>query len=177
MSNISYNPNVDIPPYHGFSDNNGPKVMDFPSDGNFRSGGQHTSYDINNSGDFRYDQVDNRDVPRREYRMERVEHRDDYHLPARIDMQYNQNTERFNQPKKKHRIESMSDQSQRFNWILFAKKIVIFTVLFLIFNHMKTHNLFCGLLPFLNNNDLLCITVKGFVFSLIILLLLGTFLK
>ena len=157
MSNMTYNPNVDIPPYHGFDNNDGPRAMDFPSDGNFRS---NISYDVS------YDMN-----PREQYRNEphyepRYEPRQETRLEPR-----HESYDASPRPKRKMK-ENMTSNTDKFSWILLLKKIVIYTILFLVFNHIKTHELVCGLLPFLSNNDLLCMTFKGIVFALIITVLL-----
>ena len=74
-------------------------------------------------------------------------------------------------PRKKMK-ENMTINNDKISWILLLKKIVIYTILFLVFNHIKTHELVCGLLPFLSDNDLLCMTFKGIIFALIITILL-----
>ncbi len=155
MSNLTYNPNVDIPPYH-FDSNDGPRAMDFPSDGNFRSGRQQdVSYDVS------YDVNPREQIQRETYRNEpRYDYNDSYEAPP------------VRQKKKTKERMTTIDNSTRFNWILLLKKLVIYTILFLVFNHIKTHEIVCGLLPFLSNNDLLCMTFKGLVFAIIITVLL-----
>ena len=157
MSNMTYNPNVDIPPYHGFDNNDGPRAMDFPSDGNFRGS---ISYDVREQQP-RYDvQYDSRNDSRNDSRS-------DLRMDARME-HYEARPKR----KLKERMVSQSKNPDRFNWILLLKKIVIYTILFLVLNHIKTHEIVCGLLPFLSNNELLCMTFKGLLFALIITLLL-----
>ena len=162
MSNLTYNPNVDIPPYHGFDNNDGPRAMDFPSDGNFKSG--NISYDVS------YDMN-----PREQHRNEpRYDARNEPRYEPRYDARYEHRHEQYDaQPRPKRKIkENMATNTDKFSWILLLKKIVIYTILFLVFNHIKTHEIVCGLLPFLSNNDLLCMTFKGIVFALIITILL-----
>jgi hypothetical protein len=158
MSNLTYNPNVDIPAYHGFNENDGPRAMDFPSDGNFRGFKQDISYDMN---------------PREQYREPRYEQQYDTRIEPRSNVNIEQYEIPVSRPKRKikERLVSSPDNSDKINWILLLKKVVIFTILFLVFNHIKTHQLICGLVPFLNNNELLCMTIKGLLFAVIIILL------
>jgi hypothetical protein len=169
MSNIAYNPNVDIPPYHGFDNNDGPRAMDFPSDGNFR--GSSISYDVRDQHP-RYDvQYEPRMEPRMEpQRDSRIDSRNDLRNVSRIESR----TEHYDaRPRRKIKERMVQNENtNKFNWILLLKKIVIYTILFLVLNHIKTHEIVCGLLPFLSNNELLCMTFKGLLFALIITILL-----
>jgi len=170
MSNMTYNPNVDIPPYHGFDNNDGPRAMDFPSDGNFRGGS--ISYDVREQNpryDVQYEpRIDSRSDSRSDLRM-------DPRSDLRIDSRNDSRMEHYDarpRRKLKERMVSQSENPDKFNWKLLLKKIVIYTILFLVLNHIKTHEIVCGLLPFLNNNELVCMTFKGLLFALIITILL-----
>lgn len=134
--------------------------MDFPSDGNFRGGRQpdisyNVSYDMN-PREQRYD-------PRPEPHFERVP-----------DVRYEQYENQTPRPKRKtkERMTAPIENPNKFNWILLLKKLVIYTILFLVFNHIKTHQILCGLIPFLSNNEVLCMTFKGLLFAAIITVLL-----
>ena len=78
---------------------------------------------------------------------------------------------------KKNNYELFSDNpieektSSKFNWLNFGKNIVIYTVLFLIMSHMKMNYFVCKFIPFLNNNEVLCMTVKGVIMSIIIIVI------
>jgi len=78
---------------------------------------------------------------------------------------------------KKNNYELFSDnpieenKSSKFNWLNFGKNIVIYTVLFLIMSHMKMNYFVCKFIPFLNNNEVLCMTVKGVIMSIIIIVI------
>ena len=158
MSNLTYNPNVDIPAYHGFNDNDGPRAMDFPSDGNFRGFKQDISYDMN---------------PREQYGNEmRTDIRSDIRYEQPLEPRYEQYDAQVPRPKRRTKEHIGSLTENKFSWILLIKKLVIYTILFLVFNHIKTHEIICGLLPFLSNNELLCMTFKGLLFAIIITILL-----
>jgi hypothetical protein len=170
MSNMTYNPNVDIPPYHGFDNNDGPRAMDFPSDGNFRS---NISYDVRDPHPQPHPQqrYDVQYEPRIDSRGDlRMDSHNDLRNVSRIDSR----TEHYDARPRRKLKERMvqNENTNRFNWILLLKKIVIYTILFLVLNHIKTHEIVCGLLPFLGNNELLCMTFKGLLFALIITILL-----
>ena len=166
MSNLTYNPNVDIPPYHGFDNNDGPRAMDFPSDGNFRGGG--ISYDVREP---RYEPQYNDHRINQQINPQINPHRDQY-IEPRSNIRYEQQDAPPRPRRKmKEQMVSQYESSDKINWILILKKVIIFTLLFLVFNHVKTHELICGLIPFLNNNELLCMTFKGLIFAVIIILL------
>jgi hypothetical protein len=63
------------------------------------------------------------------------------------------------------------DNPNKFNWIKFGKNVVIYTILFLIMSHLKMNDFLCSFIPLLNNNEILCMTVKGIVMSLIIIVI------
>jgi hypothetical protein len=164
MSNLTYNPNVDIPPYH-FDSNDGPRAMDFPSDGNFRGGRQpDISYDMNPREQYRDPRYEQQPV----YQQQQPRLYEQYDIPA------SRNEIPVARPKRKtkERMASYEEKSDKINWILIVKKLVIYTILFLVFNHIKTHQVLCGLIPFLNNNELICMTFKGLLFAIIITILL-----
>ena len=78
---------------------------------------------------------------------------------------------------KKNNYELFSDnpieekKSSKFNWLNFGKNIVIYTILFLIMSHMKMNYFVCKFIPLLNNNEILCMTVKGIIMSIIIIVI------
>ena len=164
MSNLTYNPNVDIPAYNGFNDNDGPRAMDFPSDGNFRgSRVPDISYDIPQRDQYREQRYDVQYEPRIESRIDQ-----------RREAQYEQYDGQVSRSRKKtkERMTAPIESSTKFNWVLLLKKLVIYTILFLVFNHIKTHQILCGLIPFFSNNEVLCMTFKGLLFAVIITVLL-----
>ena len=63
------------------------------------------------------------------------------------------------------------DNPDKFNWIKFGKSIVIYTILFLIMSHLKMNDFLCSFIPPLTNNEILCMTIKGIVMSLIIIVI------
>ena len=144
MSNLVYNPNIDIQPYHSFSDNDGPRTMDFPSDGNFRT-------PVRENAD--YNMIDYMQEPVRPPR----DNYDTREPPKRA-------------PKKPRVVETF-DETTKFNWIIFFKKLIIYAILFLLISHIKMNQLTCTIMPFLQSNELALMTVKGLILGLIIIIL------
>lgn len=161
MSNITYNPSIDIPPYHEFgdvNDNTGSHVMNFPSDGNFKHTQQINTHDV---ADQR-----NTNQYRREPRYE------SYNNNTQYDSRHDPLIPRLSQ--NKYTRESVGESP--LNWILLLKKLAIYTILFLVMSHIKLHELVCNILPFFNNNEVFCMAFKGLVMAIIITVLLPIFL-
>jgi hypothetical protein len=146
MSNLVYNPNVDIPPYHGFGDNDGPRAMDFPSDGNFKTQVRDN---------FDYNKIDY--VPQEPARPQRDYIYDAQEPPRRA--------------ARKPKVVETFDETTKFNWILFFKKLFIYAILFLLISHIKMNQLTCTIMPFLQSSELALMTVKGLILGLIIIIL------
>ena len=71
-----------------------------------------------------------------------------------------------------YEIDTFQDpKNDKFNWMLFAKKIVIITALFLIMSSVKMDELVCNFIPFLSNSQLLCMTVKGIILAISIIII------
>jgi hypothetical protein len=68
---------------------------------------------------------------------------------------------------------NMNDEYKpdKFNWIKFGKSIVIYTLLFLIMSHLKMNDFLCSFIPPLNNNEVICMVIKGIIMSLIIIVI------
>ena len=70
---------------------------------------------------------------------------------------------------KKEKYESFNES--RFNLSSIVKKIIVYTILFLIMSHIKMNNLLCNFIPFVENNEIACMVTKGFIMSCIIIIL------
>ena len=153
MSNLTYNPNVNIPPYNN---NKYEKYDNYMEQPNINLG---RSYDSQPS----LQQID----PRNEYRNERLENSYNYQEP------------KYTRPIKNKRKYDNNDDvdvdkfqditSKKFDWMLIVKKIAIYTALFLLMSSVRIDDLVCNFIPFLKESQLLCMTVKGIILSLIII--------
>jgi hypothetical protein len=178
MSNLTYNPNVNIPynnnNYNNFNNNIN---MDFDSGGNFRA--SNTNYD----SAPQLPQMDPRGAPQYNPNMEHMGTIKNMRPPMR--QTYNNYYEEDNDMpppkiiKKKKTKSKYSDydldtfqetKSTKFDWLLLVKKLVIYTALFLIMSHVKMDELVCKFVPFLSENQILCMTVKGLILALLIIL-------
>ena len=45
------------------------------------------------------------------------------------------------------------------------------TLLFLIMSHIKMNSIVCGFIPYLNNHEILCMTIKGVIMSILIIII------
>ena len=64
-----------------------------------------------------------------------------------------------------------SNNEHKFNWIKLGKSVVIYTILFLIMSHLKMNDFLCSFIPLLNNNEVLCMVIKGIVMSIVIIVI------
>ena len=179
MSNMTYNPNVNIPNnnYNNYNNYNNMN-MDFDeSGGNFRASNYDTS---------QLPQMDPRGPPQYNPNIENMgpikkNIRQPMREPIRsnFDSYYEDNDEmpppKINKKKKSkytdYELDTFQEtKSSKFDWLLFVKKLVIYTALFLIMSHVKMDELVCRFIPFLNDNQILCMTVKGLILGLLIIL-------
>jgi hypothetical protein len=196
MSNLTYNPNINSSynntsynntpynntPYNNTSYNNNSYKeynsgmnMEFNEDnGNFKS------YDNYDNTPPMLQQMDPRSAPEIETMRQPIrrqpfsQQQNNNYMDLPPNMKRKKvkknyyNSEYNNEPI----LDNFSDiKTSKFNWILFAKKIVIYTALFLIMSHVKMDDLVCKFIPFLNNNEILCMTFKGLLLAVIIILI------
>lgn len=164
MSNLTYNPNVNIP----YNNNNNNMNMEFDNSGNFRP-----SYD--NTQTSQIPQIDPRGDPRNASNVENMRQ------PMKQSMRYQYENYDENEyvpkikkrktPKSNYDIDTFETKENKFDWLLLTKKIVIYTALFLIMSHVKMDELVCKFVPFLNDNQILCMTFKGMLLALIIIII------
>ena len=181
---MSYNPNVNIPPYHN----------DFNMENNFKN--NYTSNDIrenmNTLNTERMSQMSNMQMPMQNMPMQNMPMQNmqmpNMQMPNMQNMQMQnmpiqnmpmqnmqmpmQNISMANQYKKS-KIDTFDSTKtkKKFDWLLFAKRVAIYTILFLIISHVKMNELVCKFIPFLNDNELLCMTTKGLILAIIIVII------
>ena len=66
---------------------------------------------------------------------------------------------------------SEEEKKTKFDWLKFGKSIAIYTILFLIMSHVKMNEFVCNFIPLLKNDEVLCMTVKGIIMSIIIIVI------
>ena len=181
MSNLTYNPNVNIP-NNNYNNYNNNINMDFDNNGgNFRA--SSANYDLPSQ----LSQMDPRGAPQYNPNMEYMGTIRNIRQPMRDSIRnnfdsYYEDENDIPPPKisKKKRTKTkyndydvdtfQETKSSKFDWLLFVKKIVIYTALFLIMSHVKMDELVCKFIPFLSENQILCMTVKGLILALLIIL-------
>ncbi len=172
MNNLTYNPNVNIPYHNKYNTN-----MEYEDE-------VDTHYNMPQQ----FEQMDPRVDPRMNSNIEQ---------PAqyRSSKNSNRNYQKYNMmPGKKNNrgkrnyynsenyenneqedyvptVDKFDNKSKKFDWMLIAKKIVIYTALFLVMSHVKMDELVCKFIPFLSDNQILCMTTKGILLALIIILI------
>ena len=146
MSSLTYNPNIEISPYH-IQEQTNTNIMDFPNDGNYKP------------------------IPLQPNVQPNVQ-----------PIQYNSRVEMISSPpvyQQVPQIKSNIKQPQineeftnkKIDWILFIKKLVIYSMLFLIMSHVKMNTIVCNFIPYLNNNEILCMVTKSVIIALLIIII------
>ncbi len=167
MSNLTYNPNVNIP-YNNYNNNIN---MDFNnSGGNFKT----SNYDYPSQSQI--PQMDPRGAPQYNPNIENMRPQ----VRPNFDNYYENNDISVSKRSRKKTMSKYNDidtfqetqdtKSTKFDWLLLVKKLVIYTALFLIMSHVKMDELVCRFIPFLSDNQILCMTVKGLILALVIIL-------
>ena len=67
------------------------------------------------------------------------------------------------------KFENFENDDKKINWYLIAKKIVIYTILFLITSHLIVSKLICNYVPLIGDNEIMCMVVKGVLMSIVII--------
>jgi hypothetical protein len=190
MSNLTYNPNINIP-YNNSGYNNNSYNSSYNSSYNngYNSSynGQH-NMDINESnGNFKsYDTYDNTppllqqmdprvapdmELPRQPIRRQQFGNQQNYNDLPPMKRKKSRKAYYTSEYDNEKNIDTFEDtKSSKFDWVLFGKKIIIYTALFLIMSHVKMDDLVCKFIPFLSDNQILCMTFKGMLLAVIIIL-------
>ena len=169
MSNLTYNPNINME-----FDNGG---------GNFRNNNSYDTPQILQQMDPRVP-MENMRQPVSQPMMQQMQPMMEMRPQTRPQMRQNYENYDYDMPtvrRKKNRVNYNDEpimmdkfedsKSTKFDWMLFVKKLVIYTALFLIMSHVKMDELVCKFIPFLSDNQILCMTTKGLLLALIIILI------
>jgi hypothetical protein len=180
MSNLTYNPNINGS-YNNtsYKEYNSGMNMDFnENNGNFKS---YDNYETNSNYDNTppmLQQMDPRSGPEIEQmrqpirRQQFSRQQNNYDRPPTMKSKKMKKNYYNSDYDDEQVLDNFSDtKSTKFDWILFGKKIVIYTALFLIMSHVKMDDLVCRFIPFLNDNQILCMTFKGMLLAVIIILI------
>ncbi len=174
MSNLTYNPNVNVSYHDSFEQpRNDFNRNDFNRNDFKRN--NFDDYDRNNfeRNNFRNNFENNSyDMPRS---LPQIDSRSEYSYN-----EYSQNEypglkkNKMNSKKKilNENYENNTDiENNKISWSLILKKIIIFTALFLLMSSIKMDELVCKFIPYLNENQLMCMTLKGIILSIIIIII------
>ena len=140
MSSLTYNPNIDISPYH-IQEQPNISSMNFSNDNNNYQSEIPTQY-------------------KQSSRQQQSQ-----------SIQYNPRIENIDERPIKKPNTNESFVNNKFNWILFTKKLVIYSMLFLIMSHVLMNNMVCHFIPYLNNNEIYCMVVKSIIMSISIIII------
>ncbi len=187
MSNLTYNPNINIP-YHDRSDRVDNRSYDNRSYDNDNTSYDNTSYNrYNNHSNDRFNKFENYDNyemnnnymqpmdPRADPPMNNYKMKPRFNpqkQPKKLKNTMNKSKMNFKNNDEDEEIEDthIENNEHKINWITIIKKLVIYTALFLIMSHVKMDELVCRFIPFLNNNQILCMSIKGLILGILIIL-------
>ncbi len=172
MSNLTYNPNVNVSYHDSFdqprndysnmrNDYNSSSMRNDYSNmrNNFRNDNDNS---WNNRNNFENNYYENNDMPRN---FQSIDSRSEYSRPIN----------KSKKPKKiineNYENETEKTTNSKFDWTLIIKKLVIFTALFLIMSSVKMDELVCKFVPYLSGNQLICMTTKGIILSILIIII------
>ncbi len=180
MSNLTYNPNVNIP-YHSNQFDNNYMQNDYElnepmnnfNKSNRNNRNNYDDMDIYNKNNFRNNFENNFENNYEEQRgLPQMNARG-----GKLSRYSNQkNDYKKNDYKKKYATEKYEndddddEKDYKVKWIIILKKIVIFTALFLLISSVKMDELVCKFIPYLNENQLICMTIKGIILSILIII-------
>jgi hypothetical protein len=157
---LSYNPNIDVS-YHQQYDQS-PSAINFPRDGNFKPiDSFNSSYQMQPQMMQQPQQQMMQQVmpmPMQQPIMPQM-----YNPHVAIPKQNKKIREKF--------IEPPVEKSNKINWRIIVKKIVIYTMLFLIMSHVKMNELIFKILPVLEMHEIGLMILKGFLMSLVVIII------
>jgi hypothetical protein len=172
MSNLTYNPNINIPYHNGYSNNIGNSNMDMEfeeSNGNYNM--QPSLQQMDPRGNY------NSGMEQMNYQMgqqQRQPIRQDFnnypkYNTKRKTARMNSYPQQYENSQTVDKFEDTPKKSSKINWIIIVKKLIIYTALFLIMSHVKMEELLCNCIPFLKDNQILSMTLKGVMLAIIII--------
>jgi hypothetical protein len=154
---LTYNPNVDIS-YHQSVDQSGPNNMQFPRDGNFKAPEFYSNTYSQQMPPMQMQQM--QQMPMQQMPMMQPPMPPMYNPVIPMQKKRNIIKEKFASDTKPNKI----------NWILITKKIVIYTMLFLIMSHIKMNEIIFKFIPFFEKNEIPNMIFKGFIMAIIIII-------
>jgi hypothetical protein len=159
MSSLSYNPNIDIPPYHdnmmqSYS-NNGMMQPQMPQIIPMMQQPQMMQ------------------MMQQPQMMPMIQQQPQMMTPQMMSSQMlkpqmYQNQTKNKKQKKADQFTNLEEGTSS-NWGVYIKKLIIFTILFLVISHVKTNDIIQKL-PMVGSNEVFMMVVKGFIMAIIIII-------
>lgn len=163
MNSLSYNANVDIPPYH-LSERS---AMPISYDGSYRPGSMDPMQQMQQMQmQMPMQQMPMQQMPMQQMPMQQMPMQQ---MPIMSNMMPPMS--RQSMQNKNNLTKEKFEPSTKFNWILLAKKIIIYTMLFLIISHVKLNELIFRFVPYFSEHEIPLMIVKGVFISIIIVVL------
>ena len=155
MSSLSYNPNINIPSYHSQTNDYTMPVeqfnnMNIPMSNNMNSNNM-------NSNNMNSNNMNSMPMSNNIGNMH-------------INPPYLSNNS-YKKSKNTYEPFINENDNSKIDWYLIGKKIVIYTILFLIMSHLIMNNMICKFVPLVGDNEIACMVTKGIIMSIAIIIL------
>ncbi len=159
MSSLSYNPNIDIPPYHNQMPRYDTSQQMMPS---------MLSYSNNVMPQSNMMQVMPQPQMMQSYGMQQPQ------MMPMMQQQPQMMPPMYPMPttnKKQKKADQFTNVEEKPNNIgKYIKKLIIFTILFLVISHVKTNDLI-EKIPMVKSNEIFMMVVKGVIMAIIIIII------
>jgi hypothetical protein len=182
MSSLSYNPNINIPSYHNMTNDYTVPIEQFRPDTKssnyYNSEGKSSKY-YNSENMMGNNMMGNNMMGNNMMGNNMMGNNtmgntmENYNnMMPMMPMNYNPSYLPTNNYKKSiNTYEPFKNDNSKIDWYLIGKKIVIYTILFLIMSHLIMNNMICRFIPFVGENEIACMVMKGFIMSIVIIIL------
>ena len=81
----------------------------------------------------------------------------------------------YQQPIQMNKYEKFDNNEYKddtkINWYLIGKKVVVYTILFLVMSHLIMSKLICNYIPFIGDNEIICMVTKGVIMSILVIII------
>jgi hypothetical protein len=163
MSSLSYNPNIDIPAYHDI-----PQQMMQSYSNNMQQHSNNGMMPQYSNGMMQQNNMQSPMMPQYSNGM--------MQQPPMMPMiQQQPQMMSYPIPMTKNKKQKNPDQftniqeGKKTSWGVYIKKLIIFTILFLVISHVKTNDLI-EKIPLVGSNEIFMMVVKGFIMAIIIII-------
>ncbi len=155
MSSLSYNPNIDIPPYHNQMPRYDASQNMMPSMASYSNNGMQSHM-----------------MPMMQQPQMMPMMQQQPQMMPMLQQQPQMMPPMYPMPNKKQKKADQftNVEEKQSNIAKYIKKLIIFTILFLVISHVKTNDLI-EKIPMVGSNEIFMMVVKGFIMAVIIIII------